>query len=453
MKNISLLVISFVFFISSYIYAEPEVKEFPRRNAVVAAIEKVSDTVVNISTEKIVQRRLLPFGGMRDEFFDEFFRDFYQRNAPVRKYKTHSLGSGVIFDPEGYILTNEHVISKASKIHVKLSDGKQYEAKVVSTDPEYDLAVLKIDAPKKLHAIIMEETNSLLIGETVIALGNPFGLENSVTVGVLSARNRKIMDKKGDVAYEGLIQTDASINPGNSGGPLININGKLLGINTAIYAEAQGIGFAIPIDKLEERIKYLLDYKVFRKIWIGIDVEYSPKNKAMLIKKVYPDTSASKAKLEVGDLIKSIDGSKIEDCFTFNLKMMNAKVNDTVKLNVERQGVPKVLGLTVLKTPKPDGQKLVKMKMGIMAQELNEDLAKALNINLAEGVVVSGTEEKSPAAKLGLKEGDVLLALGNVKIKSLDDLGQILENVVAGTRMRIVIYREKVIYYAEIVTK
>ena len=214
-----------------------------RRTPLVVAVEKVSPAVVNIYTSEIGRSPRNPFRDFGNNLFDQFFNDFFYQNRNNKK----SLGSGVLIDREGYIITNEHVVARASEIHVALSDKREFEARVIGADIKSDLAIIKIDSKQFLPFVSMGRSDDLMIGEQVVAIGNPFGLRHTVTTGIISALNRNIKAGKNKV-YIDFIQVDASINPGNSGGPLININGSLIGINTAIYQKAEGIGFAIPID-------------------------------------------------------------------------------------------------------------------------------------------------------------------------------------------------------------
>ena len=243
-----------------------------RESAVVKAVKKVSPAVVNISSQSEVHKRVNPFYGLGlDPNFESFFKDFFDPGYE-QKYKRTSLGSGVIIDGKrGFILTNKHVIIKSSTITVTLKDGREFKANIIGADPDSDLAVLRISPKGVLPNIKMGDSGNLLIGETVIAIGNPFGFSNTVTTGVISAVNRSV--NVDNTFYRDFIQTDASINPGNSGGPLLNIYGELIGINTAIYAKAQGIGFAIPIDKAKRVVSDLIKYGEVVPAWIGITVQ------------------------------------------------------------------------------------------------------------------------------------------------------------------------------------
>ena len=278
--------------------------EFSRETAVVRAERKTSPAVVNISSANQDRKRTSPFSGYGfNPFFEEFFKDFFDPRFERRRKYT-SLGSGVTIDgKKGLILTNAHVIQKTGTIKVVLEDEREFEAKIVGADPDSDLAVLKIDSEQDLPAIKMGSSDDLMIGETVIAIGNPFGFSHTVTTGVISALNRSIRAE--DRVYHDFIQIDASINPGNSGGPLLNINGDLIGINTAIYAKAQGIGFAIPISKARKIISDLIQYGEVIQAWIGITVQNIdekltrylkiPDIKGVMVTSVEPKSPAQKA--------------------------------------------------------------------------------------------------------------------------------------------------------------
>mmetsp|Transcript_713 Transcript_713/g.548 ORF Transcript_713/g.548 Transcript_713/m.548 type:complete len:283 (-) Transcript_713:13-861(-) len=267
-NKFSLLGYFFLFLVSTCCFA----KTYNRETPVVIAVNKVSPAVVNISTEYTVSRSQNPVFnfGPNSFFFDDFFKLF--DSGFERKYKRRSLGSGVIIDGKrGFILTNAHVLSKDSTITVVLKDKREFKTKIIGVDADSDLAVLHIASTTELPCVEMGNSDGLMIGETVIAIGNPFGFSNTVTTGVISAVNRSI--KKKERVFENFIQTDASINPGNSGGPLLNINGKLIGINTAIYEKAQGIGFAIPINIAKRIVSDLILYGEVVPAWLGIIVQ------------------------------------------------------------------------------------------------------------------------------------------------------------------------------------
>ena len=297
------------------------VTEYQRETPVVNAVRKVGPAVVNISSQYEVRKRANPFSGFgMDPFFDSFFKDFFDPGLEQR-YQRSSLGSGVIIDGKrGFILTNAHVIEKTGTIKIVLNDEREFEAQLVGADPDSDLAVLRIESKTPLPAIEMGNSDDLMIGETVIAIGNPFGFSHTVTTGVISALNRSI--RTDDRVFQDFIQTDASINPGNSGGPLLDINGDLIGINTAIYAKAQGIGFAIPINKARRIISDLIRHGEVIPAWIGIVVQdidnklakylKIPGSKGVIVKEVEKNSPAIEAGIREGDIVLSVGNKKIQ---------------------------------------------------------------------------------------------------------------------------------------------
>ncbi|NUN24102.1 MAG: trypsin-like peptidase domain-containing protein, partial [Candidatus Jettenia caeni] len=315
------LCICFVYILLTYDKAPALESSFNsnRKTPVVMAVEKIGPAVANIRTERLIaQRHVDPYFGSRSEFFEQYFNEFFGQSQ--KQTIERPLGSGVIIDEDGYIVTNEHVVSRASKIKVRLSNGQDFEATMISSDPISDIAVLKINSPTPLPYVKMGTSKDLMIGETVIALGNPFGLENSVTTGVLSAKNRTITfnSEYGEINYNGLIQTDALINPGNSGGPLINIDGELIGINAAIVNQAQGIGFAIPVDKVRETLVKLFNFRELNKIWFGVQVEeQADTSKGIVVSSVEPKSPAYKANIKTGDYITKIDSKEILNILDF----------------------------------------------------------------------------------------------------------------------------------------
>lgn len=432
---------------------------YSRRSPVVDAVEKVGPAVANLSTERVIaQRQIDPFFGSRNELFDRFFEDFfglYQKERVERP-----LGSGVIIDEEGYIVTNEHVVSRATRIKVTLSDKSVFEAAVVSSDPVNDIAVLKVDSPEPLPFVKMGTSGDLMIGETIIALGNPFGLENSVTTGVLSAANRRLTF--GDMVYENLIQTDASINPGNSGGPLVNINGELIGINTAIVDQAQGIGFAIPVDKVRQTLIELLNFEEIKKIWFGAHVEdvrhgesvrptngghpplegasgmTKPGVHGVTVVSVEGGSPAEKAGLKEGDVIVEIDSKPIDNVLDFRKNILKRNINDKLSLSIIRNGVEQQSSITLTKTPVPSVGKLAMERFGIEVQELTPEIAKQLGLWwLKGGVLISAVERNSPAADVGINPGYVIVRLGRYRINNLEELGILLNQIHRGNLVEV----------------
>ncbi|MFO0792509.1 MAG: trypsin-like peptidase domain-containing protein [Candidatus Brocadiaceae bacterium] len=401
-----------------------------RRTPVVMAIEKVSPAVANISTERLItQRHVDPYFGSRSEVFDQFFNEFF--GQPQTQMVERPLGSGVIIDEDGYIVTNEHVVSRASKIKVRLSDGKDFEATMISSDPFSDLAVLKINSPTPLPYVKMGTSKDIMIGETVVALGNPFGLENSVTTGVLSAKNRTITfnNEYGEIKYDGLIQTDALINPGNSGGPLINIDGELIGINAAIVNQAQGIGFAIPVDKVRQTLVKLFNFRELNKVWFGVQVEeQDDSSRGIKVSSVEQGSPAYKANIKVGDYITKIDSKEILDILDFEKYILKKNVGDKLSFNINRGGREMKIYVILEKAPLPSIEKLALEKLGLYVQNLTPQIAKRLNLGwLKSGVLISDVQKNSPASEVGMEAGYVLVYVGQYRINSIDELSALLK--------------------------
>lgn len=391
-----------------------------RENAVVNAVKKASPAVVNISSEYEVRKRTNPFSGYgMDPLFESFFKDFFDPGFEQRS-KRSSLGSGVIIDGKrGFILTNTHVIAKSGTITVVLKDQREFKAQIVGADQESDLALLRIVSEEPLPAIKMGESSDLMIGETVIAIGNPFGFSNTVTTGVISALNRSVRTDKH--VFQNFIQTDASINPGNSGGPLLNINGELIAINTAIYAKAQGIGFAIPINKAKRIVSDLIQYGKVIQAWIGITVQNIdtrlakylniPDVRGVLITEIITKGPAQKAGIQHGDILLSIGSKKIFSKKDYNTEMRNVATGDAIKIRILRK----------------DKELIFMVKTAVFPIELAMDLAhKLLGIkvkdrSMKKGVVISEINRRSYLFQIGVRTGDVIRQLDEIRITDVKD--------------------------------
>jgi serine protease Do len=408
---------------------------FPRRNAVVIAVEKVGKAVANLSTEKMLaERHVDPFFGFRYDLFDQFFDQFFGQHTEKRVKQP--LGSGVLIDEDGYIITNEHVISRATVINITLDDGSRFNATVVSSDPTEDLAILKIDSSTPLPFVKLGTSKDLMIGETVIALGNPFGLENSVTIGVLSAKNRTITysGEAGSLEYEGLIQTDTLINPGNSGGPLVNINGELIGINTAIVNQAQGIGFAIPVDKVKKTLTTLFSFREIKKIWLGVEVvEPEDGRKGVLITEIEDGSPACNLGLKKRDVIIEMDSLQINDVLDFKKNMIKKDVGQDVAFKIDRDGSIKKIVVKLQKAPLPSVEKLASDKFGFNVQAFEPSIARRLGLGwLRGGVLITEVEIDSPAGNARIEAGFVLVRVGQYSIYNLEELGILLNQIERG---------------------
>ena len=394
-----------------------------RRSPVVIAVEKSRPAVVNISTT--VRERIspfLPFSG--DDFFKDFFPDLFSR-----EYTRSSLGSGVIIDgTKGYILTNQHVIARASEIKVITSEKQEYQAKLIGADPRSDLAVLQISARNKLPEIKMGNSDDLMIGETVIAIGNPFGLSHTVTTGVVSAVERSVRSE--ERIYRHLIQTDASINPGNSGGPLLNIDGELIGINTAIYQKAQGIGFAIPINKAKRIVKELLRAGKVRPIWLGIEIQELtdalrshfglPSGRGgVLVNDVMSGSTGAKAGLKRGDIIVSVGGIPVKGPGDYRDALAEFTPEDRLEMKVFRGGKFNGVVLQPSTFPPSLALNLVYRRLGIKVGKLSKRTGGGYGSR--SKVVVKEVRRGSEAGKIGVKPGDLILKVNNMLVSNLDE--------------------------------
>lgn len=391
--------------------------------------ERVKPAVVNISTTKTYKGKGNSFGRspFNNYFGDDFFNRFFG-DVPQRDFKQRSLGSGFIISNDGYIFTNNHVVENTDKILVKISDGKEYEAKIIGTDPKTDIALIKIKPDNGLPTVELGDSDALRVGEWVIAIGNPFGLEQTVTAGIVSAKGRVI----GAGTYDNFIQTDASINPGNSGGPLFNMQGKVIGINTAIVAQGQGIGFAIPINMANS---ILADLKTKGKVtrgWLGISIQevsddlaksMNYKNRhGVLVSEVIKDDPADRAGVKIGDIIMEINGKVIKDTHDLLLTTATLHVGEKANLKVWRDG--KEMTFQAIVAERKDKPEIALTKksgayFGINAQEITKDLAKQLGISNTAGVIVTDVEEGSPADNVGIQPRDIILQVNKVKVSSL----------------------------------
>lgn len=416
---------------SGLMFGEPGLAhELNRETAVVKAVREVSPAVVNISSAYEVRKQASPFSGFGlNPFFEEFFKDFFDPRFERRQQQT-SLGSGVIIDgTKGLILTNAHVIQKTGIIKVILKNELEFEARIVGADPDSDLAVLKIDSEKQLPAINMGSSDDLMIGETVIAIGNPFGFSHTVTTGVISAVNRSIRAE--DRVYHDFIQIDASINPGNSGGPLLNINGDLIGINTAIYAKAQGIGFAIPISKARKIISDLIQYGEVKQAWIGITVQDMDETlasylsvsgkKGVIVKSVESQSPAEKAGIKESDIIFSMGNKKVNSVADYQSIAKGLSAGDTIQAKLWRNGNQKTIAVKTQLFPLELAEALALKLLGIEVDDISENLRRKYRLSAREGVMISKVNKGSYLARIGAEPGDVIRQIDDYTIQNSED--------------------------------
>ncbi len=399
--------------------------------------ERLTPSVVNIFTTKVVKGRGqlpgMPFnerdGNRFREFFgDDFFRHFF--NDSPKGFKSRSLGSGFILDRAGIIITNNHVVEGADEIRVRLSDEHEFEAKVIGTDPKTDIAVIQIDpAGTELHPVELGDSDKLRVGDWVVAIGNPFGYGHTVTAGVVSAKGRVI----GAGPYDNFLQTDAAINPGNSGGPLFNLEGKVVGINTAIVSGGTGIGFAIPISTAREVVPQLRDGGRVTRGWLGVMIQEITAElsqqfgleepRGALVSEVVTGGPAQKAGLKRGDVIVEFDGEVIEKMNELPREVAEHRPGTVVNVGVLRSGKRMTLEVTLGELPDDNrpGDMQVQEELGLTVQEVTPELQQHLGLDTASGVVISGVEPGSPAAEGGLRRGDLVLELNQQEITGLDE--------------------------------
>ncbi len=408
---------------------EPDDSVSLRRTPVVRAVEEVGPAVVNISTEKIVTRHVNPFGGFSNSFsndlFDRFFDRYYTRN-----YKQQTLGSGVIIDPRGYILTNDHVILRASEVTVTLPGDEEYDAKIIGADPRFDLAILKIEAGEELPAASTGDSDSLMIGETVIAIGNPFGLSHTVTTGVLSAVNRTIKTQEGKI-FNDFIQTDASINPGNSGGPLVILTGEVIGINTIIYENAEGIGFSIPINRAMRAVSELIQFGEIKKTWTGLRVQEMnralarqfglSKVQGALVSHVISGSPAARAGIREGDVILEVNGKNLKSADEFMEKTGASIAGETIDILLLRDGNDKNISLRMEALPIDRAEELGRERFGVKVDSITRTYIRRYNLRTDRGVIVLKVDSGSPADEIGITTGDVIRKIGVREIVGIDD--------------------------------
>jgi len=387
-----------------------------RRTPVVEVVEKTRDSIVNISSTVRRMRRIR--SGIEFGLLDDFFA------VPM---ESTSLGSGFIIHPDGYIVTNAHVVAQTMEMTVTLSNGRVFEADLVASDSEHDLAVIKInpDSRARLSPISWGRSDDLMIGETTIAIGNPVGLQNTVTTGVISALNREVRFSN-EVMYKDLIQTDASINPGNSGGPLLNILGELIGVNTAIRGDAQNIGFAIPVDELRAILPEMLDLEKQYRVEVGLKVEGRD---GASVTAVTDGTPAKEVGLRPGDRIVQVDDTPVGEAVDYYVAAVGRKPGDTLRLRVERDGKIETVRLPLREIPLPDGRKLALKLYGLTLEPLDAAAARRLGVRPGSGLLVTDVERHSPADRLEIRPGDLLVLLGRSRTQDLEGVGLELERV------------------------
>jgi len=404
-------------------------------------VKKVSPSVVSVyTTTKMKQASVPDIPGFDNPFFRRFFGEEGQGNRQYRFYTPpqRGVGSGVIATKDGYILTNNHVVENADEVKVALNDGREFTAKVIGKDPKTDVAVLKVEA-KELPNAELTDSDQIEIGDMVLAIGNPFGIGQTVTMGMVSATKRATLG----LDYEDFIQTDAAINPGNSGGALVDIQGRLVGINTAILSRSggnQGIGFAIPVNLAREIMESLVQYGKVTRGYLGVMIQDLTPNlakqfkyedgKGVLIGEVLPDGPAAKSGLKDGDVVLEFNGKPVTDSRRLKLEVARTRPGESVPVKLWREGAVKTLKVTprelaasdgLAQTDSNAGDRGERLK-GVAVSDLDQRVRRELNVpDHVQGAVVSDVEPGSAAAEAGLQPGDIIMEINKTKVRSAED--------------------------------
>ncbi len=421
------------------------------------------DTVVNIYTTQTVKAPPLPqfnFHGAPDQLPD-LFEHFFGRphpkgngNGKPRTQKRTSLGSGVITSSDGYILTNNHVIENADEIHIRFANHKEYEAKIIGRDKMTDLALIKIEPEGKLPFVKLGNSDKLRVGDWVVAIGNPFGFEQTVTAGIVSGKGRTL----GGGAYDNFIQTDASINPGNSGGPLFNLDGEMVGINTAIYSRSGGnigIGFAIPVNMAKNVMTQLRESGKVTRGWLGVRIQTVSQDIAeqfglerpygALVGQVEEDSPAGKAGIQRGDIIIRFMDKEISEMTMLPTLVSQTPVGVKAEVTVWRKGKEKTLTVIIGKLKAHDDLRDEAVEetasLGMTVQELTPELAESLKLDEASGVLVANVEGGTPAAMAGLQRGDLITEINQEKVVDMESFAKLLAQAKGDKRILLLVQR------------
>jgi serine protease Do len=420
------------------------------QNVFVDIAERVKPAVVNISPE----------AGLSHPPFKQ------NERRPDRPPEAPGSGSGVIVDKRGYIVTNNHVVGDADEVEVRLSDKSKFVGKVIGNDPDTDLAVVKIDSDKDLPFVPMGDSGKIKVGQWVIAVGNPFGLDRTVTVGVISALGRENVNLS---RYEDFIQTDASINPGNSGGPLFNIKGEVIGINTAIINFAQGIGFAIPSSMVQQVMTQLINKGKVVRGWLGVGIQPVTEDLAtkfgvkegegVLVNEVFETDPAAKAGIQPGDIITKVDGNGVDNPSTLSRMIASTLPGQKVEVEVYRDGKRKTIKV-VLAERKEEAtlasippSKQPEAMLGIDVQDLTPELAEKFHIKEDKGVLISKVDPGSTAETKGLREGDLIKEVNRGKVNNVDDFKKETSKIKKGDGVLLRVIRDNRAFFVVLETK
>ena len=416
---------------------------FLRRTPTVRVVQRVGPAVVNITTEHVLRGQAAPFS--RDPLFNNFFQDLFEPRLPQH---SQSLGSGVVIDAQRHVLTNAHVVGQADSIRVSLADGREFEAELVGADPNNDLAVLRLKTDEGVPWVAPGTSADLMVGEPVIAIGNPFGLSNSVTTGVVSALDRSIRLK--NQVFYGFLQTDASINPGNSGGPLLNANGELIGVNSAIYQGAQGIGFAIPIDVAKRVVHELITHGEVAPVWLGLDLQdmdptlanvmhLPPGQSGALVSRVRAKGPADGHDVKRGDLVTRVNGHPVRSSREVYDILSRSTEAEAIKLSLWRRGKEHRATLHARQVP---GKKIASLT--------NELLGLTLDLRSEGGALVKAVRAGSGAARIGIQAGDLILGVNGRQLSGADALRRAVLDLRGRQRALVVVVRGRGRYHVAV---
>jgi serine protease Do len=415
--------------------------------------EKLGPTVVNIKATKIEKTRSFNRHDFPEGPFEDFFRHFSRQWPQMPESRPRQgAGSGVIISRDGYILTNNHVVEGATELTVTMNNKKEYKALIAGRDPKTDLALLKVDTQENLPSATMGDSELLRVGEWVIAIGNPFGLKHTVTSGIVSAKGRII----GAGPYDDFIQTDASINPGNSGGPLFNMEGKVVGINTAIIPQGQGIGFAIPVNTAKPLIPQLKENGKVSRGYLGVQIQsLTPdlakalkidEQKGALVADVVPEGPADKAGIKRGDIIVEYNSKGVEDSHDLPQIVAATPEGDKATVTLIRNGKKKDVRVKIGRLPSDDlvskePHQTAQGKWGLKFEDLSPETARRLGISSQNGVIVSAIQPGSPADRAGIRRGDVILEVNQEPVNSVKDVKKYIAEAGEGNSLLLLVNR------------
>ena len=430
-------------------------------NSIADIAERVGPAVVNIDTVRMMTTQLPSF---QDPIFERFFgRDFEEFRRAIPQKGT---GSGFIINQEGYVLTNEHVVRKADNIKVTLSDGREFAGEVIGSDVTSDMAIVKIQADH-LPSVTLGNSDELRVGEIVIAIGNPYGLQQTVTMGVVSAKGRSIPAGTERQVYRNFIQTDTAINPGNSGGPLLNIKGEVVGINTAIIPYAQGIGFAIPINIAKKNIDDLINLGKVRRSWLGVYIQdVTPEiakqfnlteAKGVLVGDVIKNSPAEEVGIKTGDIIMKVNDEEVNSPEELQDKIRDVEIGKNADLEVMRDGkaINFMVKIVEMPTVEVEGSESLKEKVfsvqtGIQVEPVTSEIAKEMGLSWVKGLVITEVVPGSSADDMGLQQGDIVLEASRTEVSSIGEWEKVINKLEPGDTLLLLVFRNQHTYYVPI---